>query len=264
MCAVSWAVQLSSFQSVCLWMGHGRAACMLDTAGGGECVSRKSRGSLLVSDSRSKSLIVDIQLVAKVQRHFLTFPPYPQLAVVRILLLFESTSISLFHVIRGDPSERHHACFTFQRQSNLSGFRPSSCACISDCTYRVKYFRLWNLSLKCTKQPNSNSMYNLIMWPTCHKALPPTISDVIMVSDETRYAATLNCECPFNKFHYSTHCGLEWPNGDRDLVNIRWGNVYLLADIKPVPEPMLTSDWWGSVTFNREKFHSHCPVWYSV
>ena len=56
---------------------------------------------------------------------------------------------------------------------------------------------------------------------------------------------------------FLTHCGIVTSYGDRDRVNIGSGNDLLLNGTKPLPEPMLTLHYWGSVAVIWEQFHSY-------
>ena len=45
-------------------------------------------------------------------------------------------------------------------------------------------------------------------------------------------------------------------------VNIGFGNDLLPDRSKPMPEPMLTSHYWGCIVFTWEQCHIKCPCYY--
>ena len=49
-----------------------------------------------------------------------------------------------------------------------------------------------------------------------------------------------------------------WPNDAmwQICVNIGSGSGFLPDSTKPLPEPMLTSHWWGTALYPSDKFYS--------
>ena len=78
-----------------------------------------------------------------------------------------------------------------------------------------------------------------------------------------RYPGTWEILC-FQIMTPLIHCSLVTLYGNIDLCQ-NWLGQWLLSDSpKPLPEPMLTSNQWGSLAFTWEQFHSECPSYYPV
>ena len=76
------------------------------------------------------------------------------------------------------------------------------------------------------------SMKNLITSPTCHKGSPPTILDVILVSQPKRFTESLNCECPLSDFHNIIDGATKqfvvrdlFPAGPISVIFVLWASI---------------------------------------